>query len=83
MAAVHCRSGEFGEFFYGVFLQVCFLRRVDRPSMDEVNLCCRGREDVLVDIDRRPVDNVWTHLYFGILVSPTLLNFSKKIFNPS
>jgi hypothetical protein len=27
-----------------------------------VNLCCRGSVDGSVDIDRRPVDYVWTHL---------------------
>jgi hypothetical protein len=34
---------------------------VDRPSIDEVNLCCRGSVDGSVDIDRQPVDYVWTH----------------------
>jgi hypothetical protein len=35
---------------------------VDRPSIDEVNLCCRGSVDVSVYIDPWPVDYVWTQL---------------------
>jgi hypothetical protein len=35
---------------------------VDRPQIKEKNLFCRGSVDGSVDIDRRPVDYVWTHL---------------------
>ncbi|KAI5720087.1 hypothetical protein M8J77_001689 [Diaphorina citri] len=37
------------------FLKLC-PHMVDRPSMDEVNPCCRGSVDGSVDIDDRCVD---------------------------
>jgi hypothetical protein len=57
----HLFADHWGSFNMSKGVSIC-PNTVDRPSIDEVNLCYRSCVDGLVYIDRWSLAYVWTHL---------------------